>query len=292
LTKRLLTVGDVELCVEEFGDPADPTILLVGGAAMSMDWWDDDLCTRIAAGGRHVVRFDHRDTGESSTGKPGEPAYGGWQFKLDCIGLVEALGVGPVHLAGLSMGGGVAQVVTLRRPDLVCTLTLISTSAVGGVDAELPGPAPSVTASFEHPIPDPDWADVASYTDWVVAGQRPFTGSHGLDEPRVRSIAADIHARSHDVAAANNHWLVVSGDSDDDEDETTEPLDVRRITAPTLVMHGSDDPMFPLPHGQALAAAIPGATFLVVPGTGHEVPPPETWDLVVPALLDHTAAAG
>jgi pimeloyl-ACP methyl ester carboxylesterase len=125
-----------------------------------------------------------------------------------------------------------------------------------------------------------------------VAGQRPFTGSHGLDEPRVRSIAADIHARSHDVAAANNHWLVVSGDSDDDEDETTEPLDVRRITAPTLVMHGSDDPMFPLPHGQALAAAIPGATFLVVPGTGHEVPPPETWDLVVPALLDHTAAAG
>jgi pimeloyl-ACP methyl ester carboxylesterase len=79
---------------------------------------------------------------------------------------------------------------------------------------------------------------------------------------------------------------VAGGDGDGDD----EPLDVHRITTPTLVVHGSADPMFPLPHGRALADAIPDAQLLVVPGMGHEVPPSLTWDLVVPALLRHTAA--
>lgn len=283
MTRRLLEVGEVELCVEDFGDPARQTILLVHGAAAAMDWWDVEFCTRLAEGGRHVVRYDHRDTGESTTGEPGKPTYDGAQLHHDCEGLIEALDVGPVHLVGVSMGGGIAQAVALRRPDLVRTLTLIDTSAVGGVDAALPGPSPTLNESFANPPPDPDWTDVDSYADWVVATNRPYAGAMGLDEARARSVAATIHARSHDPAAANNHWLVVAGGDEDDE-----PLDVRRITAPTLVLHGTDDPLFPLPHGEALAEAIPDATFLALPGAGHEAPPRETWDVVIPVLLDHT----
>jgi pimeloyl-ACP methyl ester carboxylesterase len=288
VTRRLVEVGTVELCVESFGDASEPTILLVHGAAASMDWWDTDLCTRLADGGRHVVRYDHRDTGESTTGRPGEPAYDAGDLDRDCTGLIEALDVGPVHLVGLSMGGGIAQTVALRRPDLVRTLTLMATSAAGGVDADLPGPTPAVSATFTDPPPDPDWADVDAYADWVVATNRPYAGTIPFDVARARSLARAIHARSHDPAAAGNHWLVVGGEGGDDEE--TEPLDVRRITAPTLVVHGTADPLFPLPHGEALAAAIPGATLLVVPGMGHETPPPETWDLVVPAVLAHTVA--
>ncbi len=223
MTRRLLGVGDVELCVDDFGDPSDPTILLVGGAAAAMDWWDTELCTRLADGGRHVVRYDHRDTGESTTGEAGKPAYGGWQLGRDCQGLIEALDTGPVHLVGLSMGGGIAQLIAIRRPDLVRTLTLADTSAVGGVDADLPGPSPSLDESFANPPADPDWSDPDSYTDWVVAGQRPYVGSLGLDEPRVRATARRIHARSHDPAAANNHWLVVSGDVEDQEEDGASP---------------------------------------------------------------------
>lgn len=282
--RRLIEVGDVELCVESFGDPRRPTILLVSGAASSMDWWDAELCLRLADDGRHVVRYDHRDTGQSTTGTPGAPSYDGWQLQRDCASLVEALAVGPVHLVGISMGGGIAQVTALRRPELVASLTLVATSAVGGVDADLPGPGPAVQASFADPPPDPDWADADSYADWTVRGARTYAGTIGIDEPRVRATAAAVHARSHDPAAAGNHWLVVSGD-----DEGEAPFDVRRIATPTLVVHGSDDPFFPLPHGEALAAAIPGAGLLVVPGMGHEVPPAPTWDLVVPALIGHTA---
>lgn len=285
MTRKLVDLGDVELCVEDFGDAARPTVLLVSGAAASMDWWYAELCGLIADGGRHVVRYDHRDTGESTTDPPGAPSYGGWQLGIDCAALVEALDVGPVHLVGVSMGGGISQMVALRHPERVAGLTLIATSAVGGVDVDLPGPTAQVSASFQHPPPEPDWTDVASYADWMVACARPYAGSIPLDEAKTRAIAASVHARSLDPASAGNHWLVVGGDDEDD----SEPLDVRRITAPTLVMHGSDDPLFPIPHGRALADAIPGATWLELPGMGHEVPPAETWDVVVPALIEHTA---
>jgi pimeloyl-ACP methyl ester carboxylesterase len=195
--------------------------------------------------------------------------------------------VGPVHLAGISMGGGIGQLIALRHPELVASLTLISTTAAGGVDADLPGPIPRLSASFETPPPEPDWTDVDSYADWVVAGAETYAGTIPPDEPRVRASAAHLHARSHDPAAAGNHWLVVGGDDEGHDD----PLDVRRVTVPTLVIHGSQDPLFPLPHGEALAAAIPGATLLVVPGMGHEVPPRQTWDLVAPAIIRHTTGA-
>jgi pimeloyl-ACP methyl ester carboxylesterase len=289
VSRRIVPVGDVELCVETFGDAAQPPVLLVTGAAAAMDWWDSDLCRRMADGGRYVVRYDHRDTGESTTGEPGSPTYDTRQLERDCAGLIEALGARPVHLVGLSMGGGIVQAVALRRPHRVRTLTLLCTSPVGGVDADLPGPSATLAATFETPPPEPDWADLDSYADWVVATHRPYAGSVGLDESRVRSIAAATHARSHDVSAAGNHWLVLSGDADR-EDDAGATLDVRGITAPTLVIHGTDDPLFPLPHGQALAAAIPGATLLVVRGMGHESPPPSTWDQIVPALLDHTTS--
>ena len=275
---RQLCVGDVDLCVDELGDPGHPLVVLVGGAAASMDWWDRGLCEAVAAGGRRVVRYDHRDTGRSTTGVPGRPAYGGSALERDCAALVEALDGGPAHLVGLSMGGGISQAVALRRPDLVAALTLVATSAVGGVDGDhLPGPTPELRARFADPPPDPDWTDPQEVVEWLVAGERAFSGPL-FDEARTRAAARAVVARSLDPAAAGNHWLVADGEDD-------VPLDVRRITAPTLVVHGDRDPLFPLPHGEALAGAIPDARLLVVPGMGHQVPPPATWPDVVAALL-------
>jgi pimeloyl-ACP methyl ester carboxylesterase len=283
--ERIVRVGDVELCVESFGDAARPTLLLVCGAAAAMDWWDVELCRRLADSGRHVVRYDHRDTGRSSTDRPGAPTYDGWQLARDCVGLIDGLALGPVHLVGISMGGGIGQWIAIRHPGLLASLTLVATTAVGGVDAgRLPGPSPQVRASLGSPPAEPDWGDVAGYVEWVLSGQVLLAGGVALDEPRVRALAARVHARSVDPAAAGNHWLVVGADSDDGSD----PLDVHAIATPTLVLHGSDDPLFPLPHGRALAAAIPDATLVVIRGMGHQVPPPQTWDVVVPALLRHT----
>ncbi len=277
---RLLRVGDVELCVDEYGDPADPLVLLLGGAAASMDWWDVGFCEAIAAGGRRVVRYDHRDTGRSTTDPAGAPTYGGEALERDCVALVETLGLGPAHLVGLSMGGGIAQSIACHRPDLVSALTLVATSAAGGVDgSDLPGVSPEIAALFADPPPDPDWTDRDAVVAWHTDADRAYSGRL-FDEQRTREVAGQVFDRSLDPAAAGNHWLLVGEDG-----EETEPTDVRRITAPTLVVHGTDDPMFPLPHGEALAAAIAGARLLVVDGMGHQVPPRESWPDVVPAIL-------
>lgn len=275
---RLLSVNPgVELCLDEQGDPADPLVLLVAGAASSYDSWDVELCRMIAAGGRHVVRYDHRDTGRSTTGPPGAPAYDGHALERDCAALVEALGP-PAHLVGLSMGGGIVQSLALRRPELVASLTLVATTAVGGVvDAGLPGPTAELAALFEDPPPDPDWTDRDAVVAWALAAERVFAGP-GYDEPRSGAAARAMVERSHDPAAAGNHWRVVG-------EEDGEPLDVHRIGVPTLVVHGAQDPLFPLPHGEALAAAVPGARLLVVDGMGHQVPPPAAWPDLVAGIL-------
>ena len=273
----LVGVGDVDLCVDAVGDPGDPLVVLIAGAAASMDWWPAPLCRLLADGGRYVVRYDHRDTGRSTTGPPGAPGYDGGALSRDAEGLVRALDRGPAHLVGVSMGGGIAQDVALRHPDLVAGLTLVATRAVGGVTEEAP-PEPQVRERFAAPPADPDWTDRDQVVEWFLDGERAFAGPLGVDEAAGRSAAGAAFDRSLDVAAAGNHWLVV-GEGDGPA------LDVHRIDAPTLVVHGSHDPLFPLPHGRALAAAIPGARLLVVEGMGHQVPPRDTWPTVVPEVL-------
>ena len=307
--ERIVAVGDVELCLETFGRPEDPAVLLIGGAAASMDWWDAELCERLASsgdGGRFVVRYDHRDTGRSTTWPAGHPAYAARELTSDALRILDALGVGRAHLVGVSMGGGIAQELAARHPDRVLTLTLIATSPAGTRTGgePLPPPAARIRALLDDPGPEPDWSDRAAVVDHIVAGERLFAGPLGRDEdePRLRRIAESVVDRTRDVAASRtNHWLLVDDDGDDGpgddgDDGDDGPGDgdggtfrLADLRVPTLVVHGTDDPLFPLPHGEALAAEIPGASLLALPGMGHQVPPPATWDVVVPAVAHHTA---
>jgi pimeloyl-ACP methyl ester carboxylesterase len=285
MTEQLVTVDEVELCLESFGDPADPALLLIGGAASSMDWWDVRFCRRLADAGRFVIRYDHRDTGRSETSPVGKPGYTGVDLTADALRILDALGVRRAHLVGISMGGGIAQELAAQHPDRVRSLTLIATTAAGArADrTPLPGVEPRVAAVFENPPPEPDWTDRAAVVEYVVDAERPFSGALGVDEDRVRGIARIVVDRTRDVAASmSNHWVL--------DDSSAPEFRLAEITAPTLVLHGTSDPFFPLAHGRALAYGIPGARLLPLDGMGHEVPPPPTWDVVVPAIVAHTAS--
>lgn len=277
--EKIVPVNGVALCVQEFGPADGPGILLIGGAASSMDWWDDAFCERLAAGGRRVVRYDFRDTGRSTASPAGTPDYTGEDLTGDAVALVDALGLAPVHLVGLSMGGGISQEIAARHPEKVATLTVMSTSPTGPHDEELPGPEPRVKALFTDPAPDPDWADRAAAIDHIVAGLAAFAGGYGVDEPKARATVARMYDRTTDIAASQtNHWIL------DQADVTPRGA----ITAPTLVLHGTDDPLFPIAHGEALARLIPGATLVPLPKVGHEFPPEPVWDTVVGAIAAHT----
>lgn len=232
----------------------DPALLLIGGATWSMDWRDDELCHRLVRRGRRVVRHVQRDTGRSTCWPPGSPGSLGAHLVGDAVAVLETLGIQRTPIVGLSMGGGIARRLALEHRDRCMTLTLITTSPIG------PTAAPSST--------------------YVVEAERPYGGGG-----HVRRGAAARHRRPRlrpnpmDMAASlTNHFLL---DADGTAGARLSHLD----GLPTLVLHGTVDPLFPLARGRALADAIPGARLIELDGVGHQLPPPRTSDLVVDALI-------
>ena len=285
MTEETLDLGDVRLCVETFGQPGDPTILLISGAAESMDGWDPAWCEELAAAGRRVVRYDHRDTGRSTSSPAGRPSYPGSALSGDVLRVLDALAVDRAHLVGLSMGGGIAQEVAAHHPERAASLTLVATSPAGRRQDEspLPPPEPRVAATFANPPPEPDWTDREAVVDHLVESYRPYAGSLGFDVPSARRLVEHVVDRTVDIeAATKNHWMV-AGDDEDDGFAMTD------IVAPTLVIHGTTDPMFPLAHGEALTSEIGGARLLRVPGMGHERPPASARGQVTEAIVAHTS---
>jgi pimeloyl-ACP methyl ester carboxylesterase len=280
---KIIEANGVELCVGSFGDPADPPILLIAGSSASMDWWEDEFCARLAAGSRFVIRYDHRDTGRSVTYEPGAPRYTGADLTADAIAILDAVEVPAAHLVGISAGGGIAQEVALDRPDRVASVTLIATSFVDRGHSGLPSMSEEKMREFA--VPTPDWSDRAAVIDYITYLARVSASpARTFEENAFRALAERVVDRSNDIAASfTNHDVIAHGDP---PTRRLEELDV-----PALVIHGADDPMFPVAHGHALAEAIPGAELIILERTGHELPPRETWETVVPAILALTGNA-
>ena len=279
VAEEMLSVNGVEICAESFGDAGDPTLLLVMGSAASMDPWESELCERLAAGSRRVIRYDHRDTGRSVAYEPGAPTYSGADLVADIVGVLDAYGVDRGHLVGESMGGALAQVAALDHPGRLASLTLIATSPAGPAP-DLPPMTAEALERFSG-IPAPDWSDRGAVLDYIVASARACASpTEPFDEAATRELAAAVVDRSTNVESSfTNHELI---------DGTILARPFGDLAAPTLVIHGTDDPVFALGHGEALAREIPGASLLVLDGVGHEHPR-RAWDRIVPAVLDHTA---
>ncbi len=269
----------VTLGVEHFGDAAAPLVLCAGGTTMLS--WPDALCEALARGGRHVVRYDLRDCGASSTVDPEAPAYTLRDLAADAAALARALDDRPAHLAGIGVGGMVAQVAALDHPEVFSALTLVGTRPVapGPVDDDLPDHDPATMGRlFSRPMPD--WSDrdaVARY----AAGSAEILGN---DPAAAREVAEHIWDRtpgtSPAVQLANQLGTVFA--RLDCTPRWRERL--TELAMPTLVVHGRRDPFFPVGNGEALAREIPGARLLVLEQASTAIPAAAT-DEVVAAML-------
>jgi pimeloyl-ACP methyl ester carboxylesterase len=225
-----------------------------------------------------VIRYDHRDTGRSVSYEPGHPGYRGGDLVADAAGVLDAYGIPAAHVVGVSAGGALAQLLALDFPERVRSLTLVSTSFAVSGDRALPPP----TAEFGRFVAtvEVDWSDPRSVIEYLVDYWRVLAGEERpFDEAAFRAIASRDVGRARDFRAARNHDLLHDGE------RSREP--VSSITVPTLVIHGTADPMFPVGHGEALAAAIPEARLLRLEGAGHGIYRAD-WDAVVAAILEHT----
>ena len=285
---RIIDVNGVDLCVDTAGDAADPAILLIGGMGSSMDWWEEEFCQRLAAGGRFVIRYDHRDTGQSVSYPAGAPGYTGADLAADAAGVLDTLGRRSAHLAGISMGGALAQQVALAHPGRIDSLVLISTrpAVPGGPSRpELPAMSEELRAYFAAEVPLPDWTERTAVIDYIVDYERRLEAADYFNEAHVRALVERIVDRTGDMAASvMNHALAEEGEL------VRGRLD--EIAAPTLVIHGTADPLFPYGHAEALAREIPGAELLPLEGVGHQMPPRAWWPSVIAAMLIEGADRG
>jgi pimeloyl-ACP methyl ester carboxylesterase len=282
VAERMVEANGVELCTEPFGDPADPPTLLVMGIGGSMLWWEEGFCRMLADGGRFVIRYDHRDTGRSVKYEPGRPEYTGADLVADAVGVLDAYGTPAAHVVGVSAGGAFAQLLALGFPDRILSLVLISTSAATPGERGLPSATERYTRFLA--TAEVDWSDQKAVIEYLVdysrvlaGGERPF------DEAAVRELVRRDVERARNIASSENHGVIADGEV------SRKPLS--SIAVPALVIHGTADPMFPLEHGRALAAEIPGARLLTLYGAGHGVDRAD-WETIVLAIIGHTAPAG
>src|SRR5688572_15843066 len=262
-----VNVNGVALGVQSFGEDDAPLVLLAGGTTMLS--WPDALCERLAAGGRRVVRYDLRDSGESTTADPDAPAYTLRDLATDAAALADALGGKPAHLAGIGVGGMVAQVAALDHPGAFSALTLASTRAVapGPPDDDLPD-HDKATMSRLFAQPMPDWTDREAVAEFAATGAEIL----GDDPVAARAIAARIWDRTPTTEApvqmANQMGMVFS--KLNCKPRWRERLG--EIEVPTLVVHGRRDPFFPVGNGEAIAREIPGARLPVLEEAATAIP--------------------
>jgi pimeloyl-ACP methyl ester carboxylesterase len=257
----------VALGVEHFGEAVAPLVLLAGGTTMLS--WPDELCEALARGGRHVVRYDLRDCGASTTVDPEAPAYTLRDLADDAAALARKLDDRPAHLAGIGVGGMVAQVAALDHPEAFSALTLAGTRPVapGRVDDDLPDhDAAVMNRLFSRPMPD--WSDRAAVAEFAAAGAEILG-----DDPAVARATAE---RKWDRTPGTQPALQMANQLGtvfarlDCKPRWRERLP--ELAIPALVVHGRRDPFFPIGNGEALAREIPGAQLLVLEQAATAIP--------------------
>lgn len=262
-----ITVNGVSIGIESFGEDDAPLVLLVGGTTMLS--WPDELCERIAAGERRVVRYDLRDSGESTTSRTEAPRYTLRDLAADAAALVDALDGEPAHLAGIGVGGMVAQVAALDHPGAFSALTLVSTRPVapGKPDVDLPD-HDQETMKRLFALPMPDWADREAVAEFAEARAQ----IRGDDPVAARAIDACIWDRTPGTAPPTQKadQLGVVFSKVDCGPRWRERLS--EIKVPSLVVHGRRDRFFPIGNGEAMAREIPGARLIVLEDAATVIP--------------------
>jgi pimeloyl-ACP methyl ester carboxylesterase len=275
---------DIELCYEAFGDASDPTVLLVMGLATQMIAWPDDFCRELAGRGFHVVRFDNRDIGRSThidapaptvlqlLRRSGKAAsYTLADMADDTAGLLRELELAPAHVVGASMGGMIAQTLAARHPALVLSLTsIMSTTGNRRVGQPALRLLPMLAA---RPAGDRESAIERADKVFRAIGSR----SLGRDMEHIREVAGRSYDRGRGDGRGQARQLAAITASGNRTRE------LRRISAPTQVIHGTDDPLIRPSGGRATARAIPGAQLLEIDGMGHDLPR-AAWPRILDAI--------
>ncbi len=274
MAEGVAPANGIEIWWQDFGDPADPAVLLVMGATVPATGWQPEFYEPIVAAGHRVIRFDNRDVGRSTWIDYEQSPYTVEDMADDAIGLLDALSVDRAHVIGASLGGMIGQAVAIRFPERVRSLTSIMSTPSSPEDPDLSDMSDEIRAAGERLQ-----SGQVDPQNMLVEMWRLLSGS------RFKFDEAAFRARIADLAVGFNPTCS-HGDAAGASPSRRERL--RQLRVPTLVIHGDEDPIIPLDHGIATADAVPDAKLIVMKGVGHELPPGVLAE-IHPAILEHLA---
>ena len=288
MPETLCETNGIELCYETFGDPADPALLMIMGLGTQMIAWHDALCAQLAERGFHVVRYDNRDCGRSSSIDGRRPtrrqlamrskraaSYDLDDMAGDAAGLLDVLGIESAHVLGASMGGMIAQTLAATRPARVRSLTSIMSNTGSWRTGQ-----PSLAAYRALLVQPP--RERAAFIEHAVATFHVI-GSPGFprDDDELRDLIGRSFDRGINAAGTSRQLAAIAASGD-----RTPRL--RTISVPTTVIHGSADRLVAPSGGHATARAIPGARLLMIEGMGHDLPR-GAWPPIIDAVAANAA---
>ena len=257
------TNGDCTLYYETFGSPTDPTLLMVNGLGSQCINYHEDWCAMFVDAGFHVIRFDNRDVGLSTHFGDAPIDHRGAAYRLDdmaldAVAVLDAAGVDRAHAMGLSMGGMIVQHLAIHHRDrLLSMVSVMSRTGEAAYGQSTPEALARLTGA---PATDRESA-VANH----IGGQRIWGSPAHADEARWRADAERAFVRCFDPAGLTRQYFAVQASA-------PWAADLRDVTTPTLVMHGTADTLIDISGGQRTAELIPGARFVEIEGMGHDYP--------------------
>ncbi|MBZ2175765.1 alpha/beta fold hydrolase [Schnuerera sp. xch1] len=278
MTEKIISFNDIHICTESFGDINNPTILLIMGATASMIYWEEEFCKRLSDQGFHVIRYDNRDVGKSITYKYGHPEYTFEDLADDAIQVLDAYKVDKAHIVGMSMGGIITQIIALKHPSRALTISLIMTS---NFDSSLPRKDSKVTEALGE-LKITNWQNRDEVIESFMKKSKVLTGSKRVfAEEKIRRLNEEEFDRASNLQSRENHGFIRGWG-----------LYLSRtceINVPTLVIHGTDDPIIPYEHGVHLTKIISNAVLVTLDGAGHELHNND-WDNIIDALSKHAVS--
>jgi pimeloyl-ACP methyl ester carboxylesterase len=262
MKKKIIKANDIELYTESFGNENNPAILLVAGATVSMLFWDAEFCGRLAEKGFFVIRYDNRDVGKSTFYTPGTTPYNIVDLTNDAISILDSYKIDKAHFVGLSLGGLISQIASIKFPYRVKSLTLMSTGPWGDPDPTIPEMDTRIL-DFHSKAGTIGWTNEDSVVNYLIQGAELMCGRKQFDKKRSEQLIRAEFKRANNYISMFNHAALSGG-----EDYWNRLSEIKQ---PTLIIHGTEDKIWHYKNAGALLERIKGSALITLEGTGHEL---------------------
>lgn len=277
MRKKIINTNGVELYTESFGDENNSAIMLLAGATVSMLYWDEEFCQKLADNGFFVIRYDNRDTGKSTFYEPGSTPYDIVDLTDDAVAILDEYGIGKANFAGISLGGLISQIAALKYPDRVHSLTLISSGPWGDSDPSIPE-MDSRILDFHSKSGSVNWSDEEAVVEYMLEGAALMSGRKQFDERRGEKLIRAEFNRANNYISMFNHAALQGGEKYFNR--------LNEIKQPALIIHGTDDLIWHFNHTGVLLEKIEDSQLIELEGIGHELHV-EDWDVIIEGITVH-----